>query len=115
MNFKSFKKDDFNQKKLPDSIYKSVVVSLYADPRSLAIGIFCCIAGALVLYWKTLDPAQLMFAGLFLCVGAVRLWLARSFNKAVSLKLSIDIYHDWERKYNIAGTLYILILLISSL
>ena len=89
MNFKSLKRDELDEKKLPDSIYKSVVSSLYADPNSLAIGIMCCIAGAMVLFWKTHDPAQLIFASIFFFVGTVRLLLANAFSNSVGADLSI--------------------------
>ena len=102
MDFKSLKKDELNNKKLPDSVYKSVVSSLYADPSSLAIGIGCCIFGSLILFWKTLDPAQLIFASIFFFVGTVRLLLARSFHNVVNFNLSIKAYqrkreqlHEW--------------------
>jgi len=110
MNFKSLTRHELDEKKLPDSIYKSVVSSLYADPNSLAIGIFSCIAGALVLFWKTLDPAQLIFAGLFFFVGAVRLLLARSFANAVTYNISISNYAAWEKKYGFTSSIYIFVL-----
>ncbi len=110
MNFKSLKRDELDEKKLPDSIYKSVVSSLYADPNSLFIGIFCCIAGALVLFWKTLDPAQLIFASIFFFVGTVRLLLSHSFKNAVTFNLSIKTYQAWESKYNVISTIYIAVL-----
>ncbi len=107
MNFKFLKRDELDEKKLPDSIYKSVVSSLYADPNSLAIGILSCIAGALVLFWKTHDPAQLIFASIFFFVGTVRLLLAHSFSNAVTHKLSVKKYQDWESKYNVISMIYI--------
>jgi len=110
MNFKSLTRHELDEKKLPDSIYKSVVSSLYADPNSLAIGILCCIAGALVLFGKTFDPAQLIFAALFFFLGSVRLLLARSFENAQKHTLSIKSYQEWENKYTLTSTTFIAIL-----
>lgn len=110
MDYKSLKKDDQNNKELPDSVYKSVVSSLYADPSSLAIGIGCCILVSLVLFWKTADLAQLIFAGVFFLVGTVRLLITRSFNVAVTQNLSVKIYRLWEQRYNISGSIYLIVL-----
>lgn len=110
MNFKSLKREELDEKKLPDSIYKSVVSSLYADPNSLFIGIACCVAGALVLFLKTMDPAQLIFAGIFFFVGTVRLLLAHSFKNAAAHELSIKTFQKWENKYTFISTVYIAIL-----
>ena len=104
------KRDKLDERELPDSIYKSVVSSLYADPNSLAIGICCCIAGALVLFFKTYDPAQLIFASVFFFVGAVRLLLAKSFHNAIQFNLSVKTYRIWEGKYNFISTSYIFVL-----
>jgi diguanylate cyclase (GGDEF)-like protein/PAS domain S-box-containing protein len=110
MDLLSFKKHELNKKKLPDSVYKSVVSSLYADPISLAIGILCCIAGSLVLYYKTSDPTQLIFASIFFLIGSTRLLLTRAFNQNICLNSSIKSYQNWENKYNITSTSYILLL-----
>lgn len=110
MDFVSYKKDELDRKKLPGSIYKSVVSSLYADPNSLAIGVTCCIAGALVLFYKTADVTQLIFAGLFFFFGALRLLLARSFRIATALNLSVKAYQNWENRYNMISTGYIFVL-----
>ena len=110
MKFTSLQRDELDEKKLPDSIYKSVVSSLYADAKSLAIGIFCCIAGTLVLFWKTLDPSQLIFAFIFLFVGSARLVLASAFHTAVENNLSIKTYRVWEARYNYISTSYIFVL-----
>ena len=110
MKFTSLQRDELDEKKLPDSIYKSVVSSLYGDPNSLAIGIVSCILVALVLFWKTLDSAQLIFATLFFVVGAARLFLTGAFYKAVSENLSIKLYQRWENRYNIIGSIYLSIL-----
>lgn len=110
MDFLSFKNKKIDDKDLPDSVYKSVVSSLYADPSSLAIGISCCIAGALVLFYKTADYAQLIFASLFFFIGSLRLLLSRTFHKAITSPLSIKAYERWEKKYNITSTSFIIIL-----
>ncbi len=110
MDYKSLRKDEQNNKKLPDSVYKSVVSSLYADPSSLAIGIGCCIAGALVLFYKTADPAQLIFACIFLVIGSLRLLLSRTFHNAIARNISVAAYQSWESRYNIISTSYIIVL-----
>ena len=107
MKFVSLKRGDLNEKKLPDSIYKSVVSSLYADPSSLAIGIGCCVLVSVVLFWKTADLAQLVFAGLFFFVGTIRLIITNSYNEAVTRNLSVKIYELWERRYNLSGSVYL--------
>ena len=104
------KRDKLDEKRLPDSIYKSVVSSLYADPNSLAIGVGSCVAGALVLFFKTNDPAQLIFASVFFFVGVVRLLLAKSFHNAIQFNLSVKTYKTWESKYNLISTSYIFVL-----
>lgn len=110
MDFSSFEKRELDQKKLPDSVYKSVVSSLYADPTSLAIGILCCIAGTLVLYYKTYDLTQLIFASMFFLIGSSRLLLTRAFNNDITVNSSIESYQNWENKYNITSTSYIVLL-----
>lgn len=110
MNFKSLKREELDEKKLPDSIFKSVVSSLYADQNSLAIGIGCCILVSLVLFWKTADLAQLVFASLFFSIGSIRLLLTRTFNSVISASSSIKSYEDWENKYNITGAIYLVAL-----
>lgn len=110
MDFSSFEKRELDQKKLPDSVYKSVVSSLYADQTSLAIGILCCILVSIVLYFKTADSIQLVFASLFFFVGAVRLLFARSYNSSVSEDFSVQNHKIWEERYNISGSIYLSIL-----
>lgn len=110
MDFKFRKKDELDKKNLPDSLYKSVVSSLYADPISLAIGIGCCVAGALVLYQKTSDSVHLIFASIFFIIGSIRLYSAHTFHKAISFNISINLYQSWENKYNIISTSYIIVL-----
>lgn len=110
MRFTLLNRDELDEKKLPDSIYKSVVTSLYSDPKSLAIGIICCILVSVVLFYKTLDPTQLIFAGLFFFIGAARIFLTLSFNKVVDKGLSVQAYKAWENKYIFAGSVYLSVL-----
>lgn len=107
MNFKRLSKNELDERRLPDSVYKSVVTSLYADPQSLAIGIFSCIAGALILLWKTGDPLQFLFAWLFLLFGVVRLFLSNSFTKATTQDISLKEYEVWENRYTLTSTFFI--------
>lgn len=110
MRFTSLKRDQFDEKHLPDDIYKSVVSSLYKDPISLSIGVACCVAVSLVLFWKTGDPAQLIFSSLFFLLGMIRVSMTWSFHRAVKNDLTKQTYRDWEDKYNIVGALYLVIL-----
>lgn len=106
----SIKNSEVNEKKLPESIYKTVVSSLYADPGILALGVISCIAAAFVIFWKTQDPAQLIFASVFLLVGSLRFGMSKSFQIAKERNLSIEVYEIWERKYNLTNLVFIMAL-----
>ena len=110
MNFNSLKRDDIDEKRLPDSIYKSVVRSIYADSNSLAIGIFCCVVAPIILFWKTGDPAQIIFSALFFLVGSIRLILARSFENATQSDPDVSEFSQWEGKYTYISASYMLVL-----
>lgn len=110
MNFKSLSRDDLDEKKLPDSIYTSVVRSLYADAMSLLVGILCIVVAPMVLYWKTNDPIHLLFSCLFFAIGMFRLRLARQFEAEVNETTPVSEYAVWENHYVYSSSLFVLVL-----
>lgn len=93
-------------KNLPDHLFSSVVRSLYADAQSMFLGMLCLVAAAIILYWKTFDPAQLVFAVAFLLVGVVRLIQAQAFASSIDKKTDNAEYRRWKFRYAVAGTVY---------
>ena len=110
MNFKSRTRDDIDEKRLPDSVYKSVVKSLYADSKTLFLGVVCMIAAPVVLFIKTGDPVQLVFSVLFLVFGACRLILANIFESSVTQPISVAQFSVWENRYVYMSALYVTLL-----
>lgn len=108
MRYGSTNNHELNEKNLPNSVYKSVVASLYADTFSMAVGIASCMTAAFVLFWKTLDPAQLIFASIFFLVGALRIAMASSFARASKSEMPMAAYRLWEEKYNISSLIFIM-------
>lgn len=94
-------------KLLPDKIYAAVVRSLYADSRSLLVGIICMATAPLILYWKMLDHAQLVFSGLFLVFGIARMILAREFGYWTNDGTAREEFKSWENRYLVLSSLYI--------
>lgn len=110
MNFESNERKQLDKNRLPDSVYKSVVKSLYADPQSLMLGMLCMIAAPVVLFWKTGDPFQLGFSFLFTMFGLMRLALTNQFDKVVTIDDPVDVYAKWEKRYVLASAAYVTLL-----
>ncbi|MDJ0613649.1 MAG: EAL domain-containing protein [Rhizobiaceae bacterium] len=91
---------------LPDHLFASVVRSLYTDAQSMFLGMLCLVAAATLLYWKTQDPIQIVFAVTFLIVGLIRLVQAQAFSASVNDDTSIEEYKNWKFRYAVSGTLY---------
>ncbi len=96
--------NDVNE--MPDHIYCSVVRSLYAEARTLFVGILCVVAAPLVLFWKEGDPVQLIFCALFMFFGMARMLLANSFEQEVTEETSVAEYRKWETRYLLSGSAY---------
>jgi len=106
MKTSSSETQDSKSTRLPDHLFGSVVHSLYADAQSMFLGMLCLVAASIVLYWKTLDPAQLVFAVAFLLVGAVRLVQAQFFTSSIDEDTTVEEFQKWKFRYAAAGTLY---------
>jgi len=106
MKASSSKTLDNNFTNLPDHLYASVVRSLYAEAQSMFLGMLCLVVAAIVLYWKTFDPAQLVFAVAFLLIGMVRLIQSHLFSGAVNEATTNKEYRKWKFQYAAAGALY---------
>lgn len=110
MNFNTEIRNNLDEKRLPGAIYKSVVESLYADSWILFLGTLCMAAAPMVLYWKTNDPVQIAFSGLFLLLGLLRLIIAWRFRHFAELNKSKKLYAAWETRYMIGGSAYVTLL-----
>ena len=79
MHEESVQADKSTEQTLPDSVYISVVRSLYAGANSLAIGILCAALTPVILFAKTGDAVQLYFGAYLLIFGVLRLALTQGF------------------------------------
>jgi len=92
---------------ITDNIFFSVVRSLYADPKTLVVGIVSVFAAAILAFYKTGQSFHLYFATLFICGGLGRVYLATLFDKAICQPISRKQYEIWERYYAISGSIYV--------
>ncbi len=92
---------------LPDNIYNSVVRSLYADAKTLLVGILSMSIAPMVLYWKNGESAHLVFSALLLIFGIARLHLVHEFNSKVNSNTTRKEYRAWENRYIALSSLYI--------
>ncbi|MEM7290942.1 MAG: hypothetical protein AAF412_11350, partial [Pseudomonadota bacterium] len=99
-----------DEKHLPDSIYGSVVRSLYADSQSLFVGVLCLVIAPLVIYWTEGDQYQLLFSALFLFSGMGRILLSQSFAANVTNQTDINVYKKWEQRYFLSGCGFFLLM-----
>jgi len=96
-----------NQNDITDNIFFSVVRSLYADSKTLLVGVWCVFAAALLAYYKSYDVFHLYFAALFMGGGCGRIYLSRLFDKAICEPISRKQYEFWERYYALSGSIYV--------
>ena len=96
--------------RLPENVYTSVVRSLYADSKTLVVGIVSMVAAPMVLYWKTNDLFHVEFACLFLVFGLARLLLASLFERSIQQPISVSQYAVWENRYVWVSSAYVLLL-----
>lgn len=92
---------------LPDNIYNSVVRSLYADAKTLLVGILSMSIAPMVLYWKNGDSVHLVFSALLLIFGIARLILVHEFHSRVDDETTREEYRTWENRYVVLSSLYI--------
>ena len=92
---------------LPDSVYASVVRSLYADPATLLVGILSLTLAPIVLYWKIGDNVQLGLSVLFLVFGLYRLYLSKMFFEAVSESTERKEFEVWETRNILISAVYV--------
>ena len=102
----SLKEKVSDSDEIPESIYGSVVRSLYADSLTMIVGILSVVSATLVVYWKVGDPLQILFAGLFTLFGISRILLTRAFESSIDENITRDDYELWNFRYFIAGTTY---------
>ncbi|MEO0329936.1 MAG: EAL domain-containing protein [Pseudomonadota bacterium] len=99
-----------NSRNLPDGIYASVVQSLYADARSLFVGILTLTIAPIILFLKSGDHFQLVFSCLFMIFGVLRMLLAREYALKVDNNTSRKLYTNWESKYLYSSSIYVALL-----
>jgi len=98
---------DLIGKNLPDNIFASVVRSLYADPRTLLVGIICMAVAPMVMFWKGADNVQLIFSACFLVFGLSRLFLTQAFDGITNADTNRKEYKVWENRYLVLSSLYV--------
>ena len=99
--------EDISNTQLPLSIYDSVVRTLFKNQGSMAIGLATMVIAPLILFVKTHDYSQIIFAILFFFFGLVRLSVAHRFSHRAKGHFSRDELELWEKRYGIAGSLYV--------
>ncbi len=92
---------------LPDNIYISVVRSLYADAKTLLVGILSMSIAPMVLYWKNGESVHLVFSALLLIFGIARLLLVHEFHSKVNPDTTREEFRVWENRYIVLSSLYI--------
>lgn len=107
MNFRSPKREELDGRQLPESIYASVVNSLYRDTQSLLIGISCAAAAPIIAYFKTDDPFQLVFTGIFVAIGVFRVILSMSFFRYCEGERTPAGDQKWENWYAYVGAAFV--------
>ncbi len=107
MHFQSADTQFIDEAKLPDPVKESVVRSLYADQKSLAVGTVTMTIAPLVLYIRTNDPIQLFFALTLFVFGLLRLIDGSMFARAATRPLAPDEVGTWENRYATLGSLYV--------
>jgi len=116
MNFKSSQREEMNGIELPDSIYASVIHSLYKDLSSLIVGTACAALAPLVLYWKIADPVQILFSILFILSGVYRTVERTAYRNAINEKelagqeVSFRRNAYWEMRYLYSASTFIAVL-----
>jgi len=107
MMMRSEYSDSISGKELPLSIYDSVVRSLFADQKSLILGMVSMVAAPLVLLTKTGDQGQVVFSILFFTLGLIRLAVGHRFTHTTAGLLTRTELQTWEARYGIAGSIYV--------
>jgi len=87
------------QKKLPPEIYISVVDSLYADARSLFIGMATVGLAMLLAAWKTGDWAYVVFVCGLTLLSALRAFDMGNFRRRRPDLNTVDAVRTWETRY----------------
>ncbi len=107
MHFQSAKAQFIDEDKLPDPVKESVVRSLYADQKSLAVGTVTMTIAPIVLFIRTNDPTQLFFAIALFIFGVLRLIDGSLFRRVATKTFSPAEVATWENRYATLGSLYV--------
>ncbi|MEM7216346.1 MAG: EAL domain-containing protein, partial [Pseudomonadota bacterium] len=107
MDDKTSVAEELEEGRLPDNIYASVVRSLYADAKTLLVGVLSIAVAPLVLYWKTSDSVHLVFSAFFLIFGILRILLAKEFEFSTNSDTTRSEYEKWENRYINISSLYV--------
>ncbi|MEO1141537.1 MAG: EAL domain-containing protein, partial [Pseudomonadota bacterium] len=110
MHEESVQADKSTEQTLPDSVYISVVRSLYAGANSLAIGILCAALTPVILFAKTGDAVQLYFGAYLLIFGVLRLALTQGFYQFNDKSPPAELYKKWEDYYTYLAAFYVAVL-----
>jgi diguanylate cyclase (GGDEF)-like protein len=97
-------------KQLPEPIYESVVRSLYGDQKTLLVGSLSIGIAPVILYSRTGDWAELLFAALLTLLGGMRLIDGVAFHRAARVALTGHSITLWETRYATLGALYVAVL-----
>ncbi|MGI9400963.1 MAG: putative bifunctional diguanylate cyclase/phosphodiesterase [Rhizobiaceae bacterium] len=92
---------------LPKPIYESVVRSLYGDQKSLLVGWLSIALAPIILFARSGDSIQLVFALLLALLGGARQLDGMAFNRAAKRPLSLRAISKWESRYAVMGALYV--------
>lgn len=107
MIFDATEKPRFSGEEIPEPVYDSVVRSLYKDRITLTIGILSTVIAAMVLWARQPGPFQIVFAGLFLTIGAVRLYDSLEFEKRNAQPMARATSLYWEKRYAVVSAIHV--------
>ena len=102
--------DGHSPKKLPPDIYISIVDSLYADARSLFIGIATVSAAMLLAAYKTDETSYLLFAVATIAIAVLRAVDTGNFHRHRSEFKSVEQFRFWESRYVVGSAAQVALL-----